>query len=449
MASVFKLGRDKKKRNAVWYFEYRDHNGKKRMRKGFTDKSLTEQLAIKLETDARLRRMGYIDESQAELAEGKKSALSKHLDDFERGLSNRKNTPKHVKLTMGRVRRIVTGCGFETLGDILADAVEDFLVELRVEEDLGHRTFNHYLQAMECFCNWLVRKRRLASNPVLGIERLNNATDIRHQRRALRPEEFAMLVNSARESGESVQCYDGEMRSRIYILSYMTGLRRGELASLTPQSFDLSGNPPTVTVQATISKHRRKDLLPLHPELVAMLKRWLDGLGPAEPLFPKLAKRRTWLMVRRDLERAGIPYETAEGIADFHAAGRHTHITELLRNGASLPEAKELARHADVKMTMRYTHIGISDQARALLTLPMPCQDIVRKPTVSGCLDSAAGDADCHEGARSEKDANFYEAASSGARKQKKAPSDTDGALWRRRELNPRPVSPRLEPLRV
>jgi hypothetical protein len=159
MASVFKLGRDKRKRRSVWYFEYLDHTGKKRMRKGFTDKSLTEQLAVKLETEARLRRMGYIDDSQAELAEGKNSAISKHLDDFERSLSNRKNTTKHVQLTVGRVRRVVKGCGFEALGQITADAVEEYMVELRGAEDFGHRTYNHYLQAMEGFCNWLVKKQ--------------------------------------------------------------------------------------------------------------------------------------------------------------------------------------------------------------------------------------------------------------------------------------------------
>ena len=41
-------------------------------------------------------------------------------------------------------------------------------------------------------------------------------------------------------------------------------------------------------------------------------------------------------MVKKDLERVGIPYETADGIADFHAAGRHSHITGLLKNGATL-----------------------------------------------------------------------------------------------------------------
>ena len=51
----------------------------------------------------------------------------------------------------------------------------------------------------------------------------------------------------------------------------------------------------------------------------------------------------TWKMVKLDLERVGIPNLTDEGFADFHTSGRHTHITELLRNCATLPETKELA----------------------------------------------------------------------------------------------------------
>jgi integrase len=146
----------------------------------------------------------------------------------------------------------------------------------------------------------------------------------------------------------------------------MTGLRRKELASLTPRSFVLDGNPPTLTVKATVSKHRKKDVLPLLPELVALLREWTSGMGRDAHLFPALDRKKTWLMVKKDLERIGIAYETPEGIADFHAAGRHSHVTELLRSGASLPEARELARHADVRTTMKYTHIGMEDRARAL-----------------------------------------------------------------------------------
>lgn len=45
-------------------------------------------------------------------------------------------------------------------------------------------------------------------------------------------------------------------------------------------------------------------------------------------------------MVKKDLERVGIPYETQEGVADFHAAGRHSYITGLVRAGVPLHEAQ-------------------------------------------------------------------------------------------------------------
>lgn len=76
-------------------------------------------------------------------------------------------------------------------------------------------------------------------------------------------------------------------------------------------------------------------------------------------------------MVKIDLERVGIPYSTQEGDADFHAAGRHTYITHLVKSGASLAITKRLARHSDVKTTLRYTHLDLDDQAEALKFLPL------------------------------------------------------------------------------
>lgn len=368
MASIFKRGKSRK--TATYWIQYLDHDGNRKTLKGYTDKGLTEQLAARVEDEARLRRTGMIDVDQERLAINKKSALESHLKTFEVELDH--NSSKYVKLTMSRIRRIVAGCNFNNLSELEAEPVRLWLRSFCRKQDLGHRTYNHYIQALNSFANWCVQTQRLNSNPLTSLELLNAEVDVRHQRRALTPDEFSRLVAAARSSHESIQCYGGETRARIYTLSYMTGLRRLELASMTPRSFKMDENPPTVTVEAACSKHRRKDVLPLHPDLVVMLREWLRGRKPDQPLFPMLGRRRTWLMVKKDLERAGIPYETAEGIADFHAAGRHTHITELLRNGASLPEARMLARHSDIKMTMRYTHIGIEDQARALASIPTP-----------------------------------------------------------------------------
>lgn len=51
-------------------------------------------------------------------------------------------------------------------------------------------------------------------------------------------------------------------------------------------------------------------------------------------------------------------------------SGRHSHITGPIHNVATFVEAKELARHTDIRMTMKYTHVGIEDQAKAVAALP-------------------------------------------------------------------------------
>jgi len=108
---------------------------------------------------------------------------------------------------------------------------------------------------------------------------------------------------------------------------------------------------------------------------MVLLREWLPELKPDEHLFPKIERRRSWRMVRRDLERIGIPYENEDGVADFHAAGRHSYVTGLLLNGVGLVQAKELARHSDVKTTMRYAHVGLADQAESLKSLPAPNEE--------------------------------------------------------------------------
>ena len=228
-----------------------------------------------------------------------------------------------------------------------------------------------------------------------------------------------------------------------------TGLRKSEIASLTPESFQLDDQTPTLTLEARNSKHRKRDVLPLHPQLVTLLRQWLPEYSPGEPLFPKLAKRKAQTMIRKDLEAAGIPFRTKDGDVDFHAAGRHSYITGLLRNGTSLVVARELARHSDVKMTMGYTHIGLEDQAKGIQNLPTDpkwlgspdlsgeesqhicssSQHICSKSGVSeGHFESPDG-SECHSSGKNGSDASSCQMSPCGTHRQKKAPPVTGGAL--------------------
>ena len=105
---------------------------------------------------------------------------------------------------------------------------------------------------------------------------------------ASQAQEITKLISSARDSNEIIQCYSGETRARFYTLSYFTGLRRKELGSLEKNNFDLDSPQPTVTVEAAFSKHRKKDVLPLHQELVPQIREWLKDIGRVQSYFLSL-----------------------------------------------------------------------------------------------------------------------------------------------------------------
>jgi hypothetical protein len=73
MASIFKR---RKGKNEPYSIQYADHRGKRKTVQGFTDKGLTEQLAGKLETEARLRKTGLVDAAQERSMEIRNAPLA-------------------------------------------------------------------------------------------------------------------------------------------------------------------------------------------------------------------------------------------------------------------------------------------------------------------------------------------------------------------------------------
>jgi len=381
MASVYKRVRNGKK-DSFWTVAYQGKDGKRKTKKGFTDKSKSQQLGAKLEADARAINTGLVDEAALVNADNRRLPIADHVANYEAHLGrNKQTTEKHIKQTVGRIKRTIKAGGFESLSQMSHDKVESTIATMRDDAErlkkekgkgrgFGAKTFNHYLSAFESFGKWLYESHRIDSNPFRGFYKMNTAVDVRKKRRPLTVAELNKLVKAARASNVTVEGYDGETRARIYTVAALTGLRRSEIATLSPESFSglESGSRAMLKVEAACSKHRREDNMPVHDSLVTQLRSWLVDSEPGEPLFPKLAKRKTFEMIEKDLERADIPYKTADGDADFHSL-RHTFISQLLSDGATVIETKELARHSDVEMTMRYSHVQEDQQRDALAKL--------------------------------------------------------------------------------
>ncbi|MGL4463839.1 MAG: tyrosine-type recombinase/integrase [Planctomycetia bacterium] len=262
---------------------------------------------------------------------------------------------------------------------MLPERVKAFLADLknpevaarvsgrRLTTGLSTQTRNFYLAAVRQFVRFCVKNRRLAADPLAAVEPKNVRTDRRHDRRALSDDEVRRLLAAAEES--KVVCrLCGPDRAMLYVAALSTGFRASELASLTPASFDLHRTPPAVVLAAEFSKHRTEDVQPLPRAFVERIGGWLAGRPTGEPLWPgKWAKNRdAGRMLAVDLAAAGIPWETEEGFADFHAL-RHTFISNLGRSGVPLALAQKLARHSDPKLTAnRYTHLGLDELSAAV-----------------------------------------------------------------------------------
>jgi integrase len=83
-------------------------------------------------------------------------------------------------------------------------------------------------------------------------------------------------------------------------------------------------------------------------------------------LFDRIPTMETF---RKDLEAAGLPYETQEGVMDFHAL-RTTFITSLARRGVPLAAAQRLARHSTPQLTSNvYTRLELQDLHREVAKL--------------------------------------------------------------------------------
>lgn len=339
---------------------------------GQTDPALTRFLAgVPAKTRDKLVAIGLLSADRVATAK----PLVGHLDGWTEALKAQGCSQRHVELVVSRTRKIVDGCGFKYFNDISASKAQAFLNDLRADKEdkrgIGAQTFNFYLQAMKQFCRWMVKDRRAAESPVAHLDGLNVKTDRRHDRRALTVTELLNLLDTA-SSGPVRFGMSGPERAMLYRLAVQTGLRGGELRSLTRSSFDLDGDNPTVTVSAEYSKPRRQDTLPLRAELAVELRTFLATCHPETLAFPTMPERQHVAdMFRADVEAAGLPYrDDADLVADFHSL-RHTFITNLARGGVHPKVAQALARHSTITLTMdRYSHTLVEEQSAALDVLP-------------------------------------------------------------------------------
>jgi len=249
----------------------------------------------------------------------------------------------HLRHVNTRLRRLVRECHWTRLADVTPAAFQTWRKAQTVK---APKTLNEYLAALSAFWTWLRKQSRVAVNPFELVERADTRGKERVRRRALSDAEAIQLLKVAGEN------------QLAYMLPLYAGLRRKEAVTLRWSDLVFGESGGLLRIHAADNKNRKEQALPLHEELVKALQQHKPAGSKADDLvLPKgVPKMKD---VRQDLKKAGIPFLDERGRRmDYHAL-RTTFVTRLSINKVHPRLAMELARHSDLKLTMKnYTDAG-------------------------------------------------------------------------------------------
>lgn len=146
----------------------------------------------------------------------------------------------------------------------------------------------------------------------------------------------------------------------LVLLALNTGLRRGELFGLDWSHVNVPGK--LLTVVAGNAKSRKARHVPLNDEAGDVLKRWKkQGTGKGL-VFPGAGGGRL-----TNVNKSWDGLVTDAELTDFRFHDlRHDFASKLVMAGVDLNTVRELLGHADIAMTLRYSHLAPDKLAEAV-----------------------------------------------------------------------------------
>jgi integrase/recombinase XerD len=274
----------------------------------------------------------------------------------------------------------------------LAEAIEAFLVELRVERGLSPLTIDAYRRDLAQFAagagtGWRDDPATLIGF-VTGLQRqgARGSTQARKSaavrsfygfalREGLATRDIPALVDAPKpgtylpdvlEPDDVARILDAPpaddpigVRDRsILELLYGCGLRASELVSLDTDRLDLEQQQVRV-----IGKGNKERRVPMGDEARERLHRFMSGPRrewtagrPTPAVFVgrrgrRLSREAVWALVKRWTQAAGVTERVTP-----HTF-RHSFATHLLEGGADLRVVQALLGHASISTTQLYTHL--------------------------------------------------------------------------------------------
>jgi site-specific recombinase XerD len=228
----------------------------------------------------------------------------------------------------------------EQYGHGLLRATKDQLLSF-LATSKSSRSWNKRRADLRSFYRFARQRHYLRKDPTSGIDRVREPQSLP---RPLSHRQAVRLMDGA--------CVVGGRPLVIVALLLYTGIRREETSRLDWADVDLESGK--LRVLGKFSKERE---LPIHPDLLLILRAWRSGMNGPAAVFPsrwgyrdRISKHTVWEDVGEVAEVAGLKGVTPHVL-------RHTFATELLDSGADIRQVQELLGHRSLSTTQIYTQV--------------------------------------------------------------------------------------------
>lgn len=202
----------------------------------------------------------------------------------------------------------------------------------------------------------------------VGIVRFLSEAEEKRLRKALAARDDRMRAERARANAwraqRGYQLFQeipaigfGDHLTPMVLLSMNTGMRRGELRKIGWSDIDFQ--KAMLTIRGGYAKSGQTRYLPLNIEALNVLSRWRAQSTAADAVFPILRADKSWKAV---LKAAKIERFRWHDL-------RHHFASRLVQRGVDLNTVRELLGHADIAMTLRYSHLAPEQKAEAVARL--------------------------------------------------------------------------------
>ena len=243
---------------------------------------------------------------------------------------------------MGKTREMIRYFN-KPMEKVTMEELRHFLYQhLLIERKLADRSINYY--------NSIIRfVYEVTLDKVLNKKQL----PMRKKKRAV----YKVLTRE--ELGAFFNCVDDFKFKTIFMLAYGAGLRIGEIANLRVE--DIDSKTMRIFVREGKGNKERYTILP--EETLKMLRiywtKYRQHKRRGRIFLSETGAAVTVGVMREHFRKYRRKAKLSEKIT-MHTL-RHCFATNLIENGATLIQVKELMGHSNIRSTMEYVHVANID----------------------------------------------------------------------------------------